>query len=1005
MADSFTPTTTVDDSQFQGIISVYTTQRTVPLEMPLPNVGDAVTSAWGDFTDHVIIARGSTPRGDRQKTMWVMHLHVPASLAAQDAYNFSHGGGDSMSRFYVMRRSDYLDAGYPATIPAVGTPDALDALFPNYVFATESVSKIGSDPNSIFVALERVYMLSPKVAEFYDDDLDTDVFQTTEVIPAGTGSTASGAGYTVEIQPGNHFYELRVTTAVTLATYPRQLASIPADIPYRFPALLRGVSIVASWAWAQSAEAAPAYDEAYYFDFDIVEPTTGPYEARVLRFLTADPDSLRDNYPIQKIVTQRETIGISRAWFSASNLGNSAFAEARQIEIPPCIHGDIEIEHADTLSVGQNKTSLPSTPNFAAFAAMRSMIVGYEPRKTRYGLYEVQITEINCTGVYSGNTVPMGSSGGSTGAGDPPTSAPRPDTPTATVAAGNTSISGITSPFAEVTARNGTLLVGRTSAIEDGTYVMTLSPIYTEAVALIVRARRGGTYSLATPVTTFDLAPTAPSAHISADLATVAGRTQPEATVNIVIDAVAQVETATVLGTITADGNVEVIVTSAILPVSPLTLAVPVLNGDVDSVVAGKIEAEMVAHPDINEHYIPADAGADVTLTTREEAMNDPSLNIAINNGTAAGLTPAPTSADTVPGRAPFTVTADSNGDYTYTFDPVLDDGDELTITATDAGGTSPATIVTASATPPTLASAAFPTDDYDTLEGVASVGAKVIAYFGNEEIGDAVADGSGDWSIDLDDPYIRGEVIQVVAVEVGAETIRSASIYVTAADLNLEQPVFVKTSIGYTGTVPDDATAIVIRKEGDPTESFATIHANGKFVFELPGKNGERYEVVARYAVGDSDPVFVAVERISAPTSYFSPVSSNFGGEEVPGIPGLDGVDEIQGEVAWFAIGELLGYVQSFFIVLTASEENMLVNITFPGQERDDIELVNPGPVGAEHGGLWWHQIDFEPETGDPDNRLPRLCVATITLADGRVSTATFDRSTNFTSYVMTSP
>lgn len=998
MSDAFTPRTTVDDSQFQGIISVYTTQRTVALEMPLPNVGDAVAAAWGVFADHVIIARGSTPLGNNQKTMWVMHVHVPASLAAQDAYNFSHGGGDTMSRFYVMRRSDYLAGGYAASIPPVGTPDNL---YPAYVFATESVSKIGSDPNSIFVAVERISMLSPKVAEFYDDDLDTDVFQTTEVIPAGTGSAGSGAGYTIEIQPGNHFYDLRITTAAALAVYPRQLASIPADIPYRFPALLRGVSIVASWAWAYSSEAAPSYDEAYYFDFDIVEPTTGPYEARVLRFLTPNPDALRSAYPIKKIVTQRETIGITRAWYSASTLGNSTFAEARQIEVPPSIHGDIEIENADTLAVGQNKDRLPATPGFAAFSALRSMIVGYEPRKTRYGLYEVQITEINCTGVYNGQTVPMGSSGGSTGAGDPPTSAPRPETPTAVMAPGNVSISGVTSPFSEVTAKNGALLVGRTTANDDGSYLMILSPVYTEAVALTVRARRGGTYSLSTPVSTFDLAPLAPTAHINAALTTVSGVTQPGATVHIVLDAIPQVETATVVGTVTGDGNAEVVITSVRLPGSPLTYQVPVLDTDTDAIVAEKI-AEYLQDTAVNEVFIIAHSGADFSLTERVATMNDPTLNMATANGTCTGLTAAPSSVNTTPGRAPVTVTADAEGDYTYTFSPALTDGDQLTITATDAGGTSPATIVTASSSPPTLTSAAFPVSDYNTIEGTASIGAKVIAYFGAVAIGDDVADGSGDFAIDFAASYIRGETIQVVAVDAGDDTIRSASTFVTAADLELEKPVFVKSSIGYSGTLPDDATAIVIRKEADPTESFATIYPNGKFVFQLPGKNGERYEVVARYAVGDSDPVFVAVDKVKPSTAFFSPVSSNYGGDPVPGIPGTDGVEEIQGEPAWYGVGELGGVVQSFFLVLYSSEENMTVNISFPGQERDDINLVNPGPVGAEHGSLWWTEIPFEPLVGEPDNRLPQLCVATITMADGRQSKATFDRSTNFTSYVM---
>jgi phage tail sheath protein FI len=115
----------------------------------------------------------------------------------------------------------------------------------------------------------------------------------------------------------------------------------------------------------------------------------------------------------------------------------------------------------------------------------------------------------------------------------------------------------------------------------------------------------------------------------------------------------AQVETATVVGTITLAGDAEVIVTAAGMTGSPKTFQVPVLLGDTASVVAGKIRTALAADAALTALYAVSGAGANVVLTRLAPfAANDATLNIDIDNGTCTGLTPDASSTDTTAGVA-----------------------------------------------------------------------------------------------------------------------------------------------------------------------------------------------------------------------------------------------------------------------------------------------------------------------------------------------------------------
>lgn len=127
------------------------------------------------------------------------------------------------------------------------------------------------------------------------------------------------------------------------------------------------------------------------------------------------------------------------------------------------------------------------------------------------------------------------------------------------------------------------------------------------------------------------------------------------ASMMLVKDGVQQVETATVVGTIGASGagDVAVVVTASGMSGSPITLTVAVANNDTASQVATKIRAALAANVTINAFFSSiGGTGAAIIATKAVAGANDVTLNISIANGTATGLTAAPTSVNTTPGAA-----------------------------------------------------------------------------------------------------------------------------------------------------------------------------------------------------------------------------------------------------------------------------------------------------------------------------------------------------------------
>ncbi len=112
---------------------------------------------------------------------------------------------------------------------------------------------------------------------------------------------------------------------------------------------------------------------------------------------------------------------------------------------------------------------------------------------------------------------------------------------------------------------------------------------------------------------------------------------------------VQQVETATIVGTITQAGTATVTVKSAHYA-DDLVMHVAVDQGDAAAAVAGKIRSYIA--PLVADHFTVSGSGANVVLTTKVADANDPTLNIAYTTGTCEGLTPDASSTDTTAGAA-----------------------------------------------------------------------------------------------------------------------------------------------------------------------------------------------------------------------------------------------------------------------------------------------------------------------------------------------------------------
>lgn len=375
----------------------------------------------GQFPDHKLVY--VSPQSSDKWSRWF----YASDRINEESYNFEFSG-DQLVRSYLVQREKYFarTAAQAAVIvptvvgeftrPVVGTADSR---FAQFVYAEDALSRTETELDSIYVIVRENYVPERLISYQWDDVIRRMVKVTRQVVPAQTETGSGTYGIQVEIQPGNVFHDFRITSEVQWlpddlnpdgsVKYPIQIDSVASDANYQFPLLLKSIRLFGAWAYAASA-APPSYSEDFFFEIDTVEPAPGPYDATILRFITNNPEAVRAAYPTTKITTRAETFGMVRWWAAASDQGNNTYALARQYNSPASVHDEIALPDSVNYVQGGTRSDanyapgskeLPPTPGFANYIATTTTIAGVDTRRSRLGLWEVQVTRINA----GGNTV------------------------------------------------------------------------------------------------------------------------------------------------------------------------------------------------------------------------------------------------------------------------------------------------------------------------------------------------------------------------------------------------------------------------------------------------------------------------------------------------------------------------------------------------------------------------------------------------------------------------
>jgi hypothetical protein len=342
-------------------------------------------------------------------------FYYAADRNNQDLYNFVDEDGRALTRTYIIPRAQYLNrASYNATIPTVGTSadpqfGSSDAVYGGFVFVGENIEKAPEPLDNLYVVIERVYLPKVRTSIKYDDNIEKSVSVTQTIIKKGTGPTVQNSvGVTVQVENVNNWYDIEtVSRIVGLESMfdsngkfiPIRLPDVPKDVNYNFPNKLNSVDIKFVTAIKFNSDRTDSStDTAYYIDYDLQSPPTGPYAAKIIRFLTDDPQAIRAQYPVVQLHPKRETLGIATAIDGNAN--------AQQIELPDSIHGpiDITVNDSDVDLTGLNYAVTPDLPVSADFFTLMAggdFVAGYEVSKTILNLYEVSVVLINIDGLYT----------------------------------------------------------------------------------------------------------------------------------------------------------------------------------------------------------------------------------------------------------------------------------------------------------------------------------------------------------------------------------------------------------------------------------------------------------------------------------------------------------------------------------------------------------------------------------------------------------------------------
>ncbi|HCW0358660.1 TPA: BapA prefix-like domain-containing protein [Pseudomonas aeruginosa] len=251
----------------------------------------------------------------------------------------------------------------------------------------------------------------------------------------------------------------------------------------------------------------------------------------------------------------------------------------------------------------------------------------------------------------------------------------------------------------------------------------------------------------------------------------------------------------------------------------------------------------------------------------------DPSNGSVIAGTAEAGATVILTDGN---GNPIGQVTADGSGNWSFTPGTPLANGTVVNAVAQDAAGN---TSGPASTTVDSVAPAAPVIDPSNgsVIAGTAEAGATVILTDGGgNPIGQATADGSGNWTFTPGTPLANGTVINAVAQDPAGNTSGPAS---TTVDAVAPATPVVNPSNGsvIAGTAEAGATVILTDGNGNPIgQVTADGSGNWSFTPGTPLANGTVINAVAEDAAGNaSGPASTTVDSV-APSAPLLSISAD---------------------------------------------------------------------------------------------------------------------------------
>ncbi|PWU34193.1 Ig-like domain repeat protein [Pseudomonas aeruginosa] len=265
---------------------------------------------------------------------------------------------------------------------------------------------------------------------------------------------------------------------------------------------------------------------------------------------------------------------------------------------------------------------------------------------------------------------------------------------------------------------------------------------------------------------------------------------------------------------------------------------------------------------------LPATTTVDSSLPSIPQV--DPSNGSVISGTADAGNTIIITDGN---GNPIGQVTADGSGNWSFTPGIPLPDGTVVNVVARSPSNvdSAPAVITVDGVAP---AAPVIDPSNGTEISGTAEAGATVILTDGGgNPIGQATADGSGNWTFTPSTPLANGTVINAVAQDPAGNTSGPASVTVDA--IAPPAPVINPSNgVVISGTAEAGATVILTDGNGNPIgQVTADGSGNWSFTPGTPLANGSVVNALAQDAAGNtSGPASTTVDSVAPATPVLDP-------------------------------------------------------------------------------------------------------------------------------------